>query len=86
MERTEIDIMINGSTRNQSPECSPLGEDTKTPDGAVTVPVKKQRKGSRWRCSGVVTKVGDKIMSYTTEEGIKYRKGGQMCRKLLSFY
>jgi hypothetical protein len=38
MERTEIDIMINGSTGNQSPECSPLGEDTKTPDGAVTVP------------------------------------------------
>jgi hypothetical protein len=48
--------VINGSTGNQSPECSPLGEDTKTPDGAVTVPVKKQRKGSRWRCSGVVTK------------------------------
>ncbi|XP_076087373.1 uncharacterized protein LOC143057830 isoform X4 [Mytilus galloprovincialis] len=75
MDRNEMDMLINNGVGYRSPESSQTTEDIKTPDGAITIPVKKQKKGSRWRCSGVITKVGEKIVSYTTEDGIKYRKG-----------
>ncbi|XP_063409442.1 arginine-glutamic acid dipeptide repeats protein-like isoform X4 [Mytilus trossulus] len=75
MDRNETDKLINNGVGYRSPESSQTSEDIKTPDGAITIPVKKQKKGSRWRCSGVITKVGEKIVSYTTEDDIKYRKG-----------
>ncbi|XP_071147241.1 arginine-glutamic acid dipeptide repeats protein-like isoform X3 [Mytilus edulis] len=75
MDRNEMDMLISNGVGYRSPESSQTTEDIKTPDGAITIPVKKQKKGSRWRCSGVITKVGEKIVSYTTEDGIKYRKG-----------
>ncbi|CAC5356966.1 RERE [Mytilus coruscus] len=75
MDRNETDMLINNGVGYRSPESSQSTEDIKTPDGAITIPVKKQKKGSRWRCSGVITKLGERIVSYTTEDGIKYRKG-----------
>ena len=43
----------------------------------VVVPVRRGRRGSRWQGSGFMTKRGDQILSYTSEEKVTYRKGGR---------
>ncbi|XP_060073157.1 arginine-glutamic acid dipeptide repeats protein-like [Ylistrum balloti] len=47
----------------------------RTQEDIVVVPVRKGRKGSKWQGSGFITKRGDQILSYTSENKITYRKG-----------
>ena len=37
-----------------------------------------RRKGGRSRGAGVLRKKGDDIISYTTDDGIKYKPGGKI--------
>ncbi|XP_021346869.1 arginine-glutamic acid dipeptide repeats protein-like isoform X2 [Mizuhopecten yessoensis] len=50
-------------------------EQEKAQEDIVVVPVRKGRKGSKWQGSGFITKRGDQILSYTSQNKITYRKG-----------